>query len=1126
MAASTCFPGDLCSHLTAHSPRLGVLICARDVKRDANSSQPSLLLEVTREDGGEPLRFPACAGDPASGGLMRQPVASPRHLSGLVVHSETEDGNESRFTLSYQRTSDTPDPAGSPPPTCRRARHLLLHCSVSLDGPDATIRLLGTRELTSPLVPGAPQPPLVMAVHPPTQGLVCVYAGDPSGDLSGPCTQCVAISLSQIQDYPSLAPQLKTFAEMLARPITPREKQSVLGASAIATPSHRAVVSVVGDSTLVCAMVTPKIFVAISGSPMPCLLAVYTATFSGAEPSDTRVVRTYSTHENKLMTPMSTALWHFPTGTDHVFASTVYSPELGLARSVVEHVEHRPGAGVPHCRGPADTAVTPLSDFPALKTKPSVRNRTPHPMRSFCFAPQADAVEPRLWVSLNAPPDSSNPMSKHSPYSLKLYSRGSSRTISQGPRPPPPPTPPPAQPVCVALRDLAVRLMSEALGDDAVDLSSPQAQEEASRKVDLSGNAADVFAARAHMYASTVHASPDVVCYAPGPEKSEIYSLETGGYPDRIGASTCALSLIPASGERVDILMNRSDRTSALKAVREQRSRYQTLYSKISVYPTDSTAPQVLAQRYRNNFLRAVQRGQHYSDILRELRTIAAGMGRATVITKTEALTSRRHQHGWHFLPNTPPGAATDGDLESSDASVIKVNLGKSGGTSDDRLGCAVSPHELDYLVRVSSTLVTELPKFQKFIPAPPQLARRPGAVTDYSKAGVVKPVPNIYSDRITARIDNVSEATTRFIFKNMPLLRHMHVDRFSPAWGADSLDLDCPVRGHIPQPTLDVVQAGVPPPPPGSSSARYNDHLKKTSQIRNKARDLHNKFAKNSLCARTDFSGFAATEKFDGYRARWDPDAQQFRVGTTRPGGAFHPPPPRVRAIMERVGLALDGELWAGRGNFYRTRSLLASEDWEGLAFVVFDSHDASLSHCDYAERLAHIQQALRTVPTDGFVSVAPVFVVRDNNDAIDLLHHVGSYNGEGLVLKPLHNCSYLDGQWHKLKAHREASGTVVRQASAPSDVYTATFLVCADGHEDRLTRVHAPPREKLQPLDRIVFAYSGRGAQGGYLHARYERRVEATEFDPFNAVSGRCTHHFGLGTDTKPPAVKSEPL
>ena len=71
-------------------------------------------------------------------------------------------------------------------------------------------------------------------------------------------------------------------------------------------------------------------------------------------------------------------------------------------------------------------------------------------------------------------------------------------------------------------------------------------------------------------------------------------------------------------------------------------------------------------------------------------------------------------------------------------------------------------------------------------------------------------------------------------------------------------------------------------------------------------------------------------TEKYDGIRGYWD--GNNF---FTRDGNLIICPPDWRNKLPK---CELDGELWIGYNSFSQTQSILKSNDWENVKYIVFD--------------------------------------------------------------------------------------------------------------------------------------------------------------------------------------------
>ncbi len=141
------------------------------------------------------------------------------------------------------------------------------------------------------------------------------------------------------------------------------------------------------------------------------------------------------------------------------------------------------------------------------------------------------------------------------------------------------------------------------------------------------------------------------------------------------------------------------------------------------------------------------------------------------------------------------------------------------------------------------------------------------------------------------------------------------------------------------------------------------------------------------------DPAGHLVSEKFDGVRAIWDGRGLRFRSG--RPiaaPGWFTEGWPAV---------ALDGELWGGRGRFDVTsasvrRSTPDDAEWRALRLMVFDLPGAAGT---FAQRAQQIQTLVRSAASNTLVAVDQTELA--NRAALrSRLDSVVRGGGEGLVL------------------------------------------------------------------------------------------------------------------------------
>jgi DNA ligase-1 len=138
---------------------------------------------------------------------------------------------------------------------------------------------------------------------------------------------------------------------------------------------------------------------------------------------------------------------------------------------------------------------------------------------------------------------------------------------------------------------------------------------------------------------------------------------------------------------------------------------------------------------------------------------------------------------------------------------------------------------------------------------------------------------------------------------------------------------------------------------------------------------------------------GFLVSEKLDGVRAFWDGTRLRFRSGL--PMAA----PDWFTAGLPKV--ALDGELWLGRGQFDRLSGMVRSAqpqdaDWRELRYMVFDLPGAA---GNFAKRASELQALVQAADKPWLQAVVQSRV--ESVAALQMqLKQLVATGGEGLVL------------------------------------------------------------------------------------------------------------------------------
>jgi DNA ligase-1 len=157
------------------------------------------------------------------------------------------------------------------------------------------------------------------------------------------------------------------------------------------------------------------------------------------------------------------------------------------------------------------------------------------------------------------------------------------------------------------------------------------------------------------------------------------------------------------------------------------------------------------------------------------------------------------------------------------------------------------------------------------------------------------------------------------------------------------------------------------------------------------------------------DVSGWLMSEKLDGVRAIWN--GEDF---ISRNGNVFDVPE-SFKAAMPSV--ALDGELWMGRGKLQETVSVIRSgkQDprWEQIKFHVFD---APMFDATFQERIKYCAELLES---NLFAVAVPHSRCGSQIDLHLLCRQIVSDGAEGLMVRDP-NSQYIQGRTNKLLKYK----------------------------------------------------------------------------------------------------------
>lgn len=139
--------------------------------------------------------------------------------------------------------------------------------------------------------------------------------------------------------------------------------------------------------------------------------------------------------------------------------------------------------------------------------------------------------------------------------------------------------------------------------------------------------------------------------------------------------------------------------------------------------------------------------------------------------------------------------------------------------------------------------------------------------------------------------------------------------------------------------------------------------------------------------------SQYLVSEKLDGVRAVWDGETLRFRSG--------HPVNAPRWFVDALPKLALDGELWIGRGQFDRTSGIVRRDfpddaEWRQIRYMIFELPGAPGS---FAERAARIREIVAAAGLPWLAEIPQISAV-DRNKLQKMLADTVKAGGEGLML------------------------------------------------------------------------------------------------------------------------------
>lgn len=244
-----------------------------------------------------------------------------------------------------------------------------------------------------------------------------------------------------------------------------------------------------------------------------------------------------------------------------------------------------------------------------------------------------------------------------------------------------------------------------------------------------------------------------------------------------------------------------------------------------------------------------------------------------------------------------------------------------------------------------------------------------------------------------------------------------------------------------------------------------------------------------NTYRADVDVRAYWVSEKYDGIRAHWD--GQQLR---SRQGIAIDAP---AWFTQRWPAQPMDGELWAGRGQFAAVQSTVGQgakdeAGWRALRYMVFDVPDQAGS---FAQRHAVLQQRVARI-AQTWVQAAPQWQVASHGALMRQLRTLSNDGAEGLMLRRA-DSPYRAGRSDdliKLKLFDDAEALVVAHLPGKGKYrgMTGALLVQMPSGQRFKIGSGLSDAERAQPPaigSTITYRYNGSHPSGLPRFARYWR-------------------------------------
>jgi DNA ligase-1 len=230
--------------------------------------------------------------------------------------------------------------------------------------------------------------------------------------------------------------------------------------------------------------------------------------------------------------------------------------------------------------------------------------------------------------------------------------------------------------------------------------------------------------------------------------------------------------------------------------------------------------------------------------------------------------------------------------------------------------------------------------------------------------------------------------------------------------------------------------------------------------------------------------TGYWGSEKMDGFRCYWN--STQL---LSRNGNVIYAPRWFTKDLPK---IALDGEIWAGRGSFERVASVVKGSrenDWRSVVFAVFDAPE----HKDLFE--GRIQEAKRVLTNkSAHAVVIPFWMCTSRKQLLEKLDEIVNAGGEGIMLRQARSIYINDRSDILLKVKKWYDEEAVVIGYEPSKVNKklcgALKVITPDGRIFKVAGFDMVIANNPPPIGTIItYKYTALSKEGIPRPAVFER-------------------------------------